>query len=308
MAEVNQTTKTKFKRWAEVSWPLGGTLLGLIAMPLFMDQYPDWFHRNQWLLPATVIIVLGCWLIPFLLRDNFRRIFLKIWSMRHFGKVLAPATVVLCLAVLVLLGFRLFRFHSEHLAKALEKEQQVTRSPETLPNKSTSIDEDKLASSLAEKLKDHSSHAAPRAHVHLTKFSWTMPDAGGGRANLKIFFENNGEAPIEKLVFGAHLRYFPLDEGSEKQREFEEPMRANFPAGGGIPDNETPAHVDRSFVVESSPWGQLAIGKFFRGEAVVYGVGAFVYSDGQATRRSTFCVFTGADGNMKFCSKGNEEP
>jgi hypothetical protein len=74
MSEAQAGT-TKFKRWTEVLWPLGGTLLGLLVMPLFIDQYPDFFHRNTLVLPLSAFVVLACWIIPFIAHENSRRMY-----------------------------------------------------------------------------------------------------------------------------------------------------------------------------------------------------------------------------------------
>lgn len=157
----------------------------------------------------------------------------------------------------------------------------------------------------------HKDQNAPaRAHLHITKFEWNAPLDVGGRARIKVIFENNGDAPTSKIAFCGHMGFFLLDEGTEKQRAFEQTMIANPPeiSGTDISDNEMPAHVDRSFALQSSPWGQGAIDKFSTGRAVVYAAGILTYSDSNGTRKAKFCGYIAKDGEMKFCHLGSEEP
>jgi hypothetical protein len=51
---------SKFRRWSDVLWPLGGTVIGLLVVPLAIDQYPEFFHENRWLLPLSVCFVVTC--------------------------------------------------------------------------------------------------------------------------------------------------------------------------------------------------------------------------------------------------------
>jgi hypothetical protein len=123
MPEPEPADKTTFKRWADWLWPLGGTVLGLLVMPLAIEQYPDFFDRNTWLLPFSLIVVILCWTIPFIVHKNSKRLYLLISSVPRVGSFLAPLLTVGCLALFAFGCFHLFRFHREHLVGALQKEQ-----------------------------------------------------------------------------------------------------------------------------------------------------------------------------------------
>lgn len=170
------------------------------------------------------------------------------------------------------------------------------------------IDADDLANKIAKQLKKHPPISAPsRAHVHITKFEWTAPSSPGAQAEVKVIFENNGNAPVTRLIFGGHMGYFLLSEGRTAQLAFEDTLNGHPPEL--LPEaNEIPVGVDRSLVVKSAPWSQQAIDRFLRREAVLYAAGIFAYSDGHTERKARFCGYTDAAGSMKFCAKGNEEP
>src|SRR5438876_1167614 len=101
-----------WKVWRDYLWPAGGTLLGLIAIPVAIAQYPDFFNENAWLLPISVGIVVLCWVLPLLLHDRVRRIYRAVIGIKRWGMALF---VVLCLAALCCLYFggnKLLKFHN----------------------------------------------------------------------------------------------------------------------------------------------------------------------------------------------------
>jgi hypothetical protein len=198
------------------------------------------------------------------------------------------------------------------------KAQDVpSASPAFSPTPAPSVDTDKLARELAEKLK--ASHQPPRAHLHITKFEWSAPTDDGGHAEVKVIFGNNGNLPTKKILFAGRCAWYVTSDGSQiagmrtiEQNAFENKIYSHAPTATkdliNSADNEMPVGVDRSFTIRSSPWAQSAIDAFREGRGVVYAVGVITYSDEHSTQHTKFCAFVGADGNMKFCGKWNEEP
>jgi hypothetical protein len=151
--------------------------------------------------------------------------------------------------------------------------------------------------------------AFPRAPIHVTRFSWGLPKAEGDRPAVKVFYENNGDAPVEQLVSCGHLGYFALSDGREKQLALEETMMSNVPKNCLEPTtNEIPAKVDRSAMFEGAPWTQHAIDSSHEGKVLIYVAGVLSYSDKHSSYKTLYCVFKGSDEEMYFCGKGNEEP
>lgn len=109
-----------FKNWKDFLWPLGGTLLGLLVMPIAIAQYPRFFGENVWSLPVSVLAVVLCWIVPLLLHDRTRRIYsFVIAAVPRYGRMLFACV---CLAVIVLFilgGMKLFRIHSRHLEESI---------------------------------------------------------------------------------------------------------------------------------------------------------------------------------------------
>src|SRR5580698_5033164 len=107
-----------FRNWKDVLWPFGGTVLGLVVVPSVIAQYPEFFNENEWMLPASVGVVVFSWIIPLFLHDRTRRIYSYIVGIRGYGY---PLFAILCLAVAAgcTLGFgALLRFHINHLRAA----------------------------------------------------------------------------------------------------------------------------------------------------------------------------------------------
>jgi hypothetical protein len=197
----------------------------------------------------------------------------------------------------------------------MEPQQSVNAA---LTPPSQPIDSEALARKLAETLKSSTPPLNPKAHLHVTKFEWKLPQDQGGHAEVKVIFENNGNAPINKLIFCGRAAFYIYPQSqtgglrTDDQKAFEEGLFSDIPTLTPDliekSDNEMPAGVDRSFTIKSSPWEQSAIDAFREGRAVVYVAGILTYSDKQSTLETKFCGYTAADGNMKFCHKNNAEP
>jgi len=129
-----ESSQPGFKKWAGFLWPFGGTLLGLVAMPVAIAQYPDFFNQNRWLLPASVAAVIACWLIPFFLHERVQRSYRFVCSLSGTGRAV---TMVVSIVVLTFLwiGFtRLLNFHERHLTAVLTKNSYAsTNAPSPAP-------------------------------------------------------------------------------------------------------------------------------------------------------------------------------
>jgi hypothetical protein len=191
--------------------------------------------------------------------------------------------------------------------------------PVTVPQPTPSVDTEKLARELADRLKTKPHSPVVRAHIHVTKFEWNIPVDVGGRARVKVFFANDGNAPITKWISSDHAGFYPLKDAdsenqarSENQLKFENEFCCNEPEITAehlnASDNEIPVGVDRSVEIFSAPWGKGAIDLFLANRAFLYVSGVMAYADAHGTHRTRFCGYTGADNNMKFCHKHNEEP
>lgn len=184
----------------------------------------------------------------------------------------------------------------------------ISISPTPIPP-SAPLDADDLAQKLAERLREES--PKPRAHLHVTKFEWTIPQDEGEQASVKIIFVNDGNAPTTKVVHASAMAYFTPVGDMTAQRDFESLILSRKPTDTkeklGAFDNQIPVGVDRSFTTKSSPWKKNAIDNFLLGNAVAYVAGSIFYSDTHASYETSYCGFMDKDGYMKFCGKHNKE-
>ena len=120
-----EETTNQFTKWADFLWPLGGTLFGLLVVPLAIDQYPDFFHRNRWLLPVSLVIVLACWLVPLCVHERAQKSYRAIVGVPKIGSALGVAVVVAMIVTFLVASWGLFRFHNNHLDAALRKEASL---------------------------------------------------------------------------------------------------------------------------------------------------------------------------------------
>jgi hypothetical protein len=100
-------------------WPFGGTLLGLVVVPVAIAQYPHFFNENSWLLPVSSVIVLFCWVLPLVLHDRMRHIYRHVLAVKRWG---VPLFVFICAVVLIGLFFGftwLLDMHRRHLEAVL---------------------------------------------------------------------------------------------------------------------------------------------------------------------------------------------
>jgi hypothetical protein len=102
---------------------LATTVLALFVAPIAIEQYPEIFKESPWILPVTIAIVGGCWLIPLLVHDRVRRF--HRWTIGRLGTKVGWAAILamgaLLVAVLLLGGVRLYDKHKRHLEARLHR-------------------------------------------------------------------------------------------------------------------------------------------------------------------------------------------
>jgi hypothetical protein len=130
MERVSKTLENeRYLKLSAFLWPIAGTLFGLLVVPLGIDQYPESFHENTWLLPASVLIVVACFVVPLFFHRRAWRAFLLMRSIPRMGLIFA-SLVTLVLAVGLYVGsVKMFRFHKSHLEKVLQRQSQAAMRP-----------------------------------------------------------------------------------------------------------------------------------------------------------------------------------
>jgi hypothetical protein len=131
--------KSLFRRWAAVLWPVGSTLLALIGMPVAIEQYPELFRQNTWILPICTIVVVACWVAPVLFHESPRRWYRSVASLPRMGAFVAPALTLGLLMLLILGSVRLFRYHRNHLAVALRDDDHPGRETQSSGNQAATL-------------------------------------------------------------------------------------------------------------------------------------------------------------------------
>jgi|SRR6266404_481506 len=118
----------KIRDWL---WPLAATVLALFVAPIAIEQYPEIFKESPWILPLSITIVCGCWLIPLLVHDRTRRF--HRWTIDRLGRKVGWAMILamggLLAAVLVFGGVRLYGKHKRHLEARLNRQQVPLPAP-----------------------------------------------------------------------------------------------------------------------------------------------------------------------------------
>ena len=149
----------------------------------------------------------------------------------------------------------------------------------------------------------------PIPHIHITGISFSVPDDAMGRAEAKVVFANNGEAPA-RLLSGGRMAWY-LDRGVMQERwSFEESLFRDEPNVEDVNSLrfDVPFGSDRSIVLTSSKWDASAVKAFSDGNGTVYAAGTIFYAVGNDLCMTRYCMYMGKDGNGKFCLRHNEEP
>lgn len=121
--------------WKDFLWPLGGTVFGLLVMPVAIAQYPDFFNENEWILPYSVATVVLCWIVPLILHDRTRKLYSWITSFGRLGYLLFVGLCLIAVIGIAFAGRGLLRFHRQHLARIASRKiaENSTPSPESVP-------------------------------------------------------------------------------------------------------------------------------------------------------------------------------
>lgn len=124
------SSNSTFRQVSALFWPVGGSLLGLVVMPMAIDQYPSFFHENPWILPITVAVVIACWLAPLFFHRRLWRILIWIWGDPSRWRAVRVALSALFTVVLIYAithgSIALVRYHTKHVAQLIAKKLQPT--------------------------------------------------------------------------------------------------------------------------------------------------------------------------------------
>jgi hypothetical protein len=121
VAKPPLSDKSLFIRWAAILWPLGSVLLSVI-LAVAIEQYPEFFRHDTWILPVCTWAALPCWILPLLFHERAKRWYRTVSSIPRVGMVAAPVFALAFLVFLILGSVTLLRFHRSHLAEALKRE------------------------------------------------------------------------------------------------------------------------------------------------------------------------------------------
>ncbi len=200
------------KKSRELLWPLGGTLLALLVVPVAIEQYPEIFKESPWILPTSIGVVATCWIFPLLLHENAKRIWR--WSSSKIGTRL---TVVIIVLILLTSGFglkRLYLIHTKHLENRLAKEknkntptQPIEHSSGTPPRETESKKEAVVPPK--EKVASQPSQSSPSQpqrpsglrppHFEITEKSVTRVPYTPALYRLNFLLTNAGESGAQNL-------------------------------------------------------------------------------------------------------------
>jgi hypothetical protein len=128
-----EVSRTKWQQWRGLLWPLGATVLSLIVLPVAIEQYPEFFRDNKWILPVSAILVLACWTIPLFVHHRAQTLYSRIVQIRYVGWLVLIMVIVCGAVAMWMVGVRLFHFHRSHLDVAISERHPNVPPPSTLP-------------------------------------------------------------------------------------------------------------------------------------------------------------------------------
>jgi hypothetical protein len=120
-------------------------MLGLVLVPVAIEQYPEIFKESRWILPTSLMVVACCWIVPLLIHRNAVSIWK--WSCLKIGTLWTVGVVMLALCLCGLGLARMYRFHVRHLENRLSRgsgehkigtQAVVPPPPSTLPIQTSS--------------------------------------------------------------------------------------------------------------------------------------------------------------------------
>jgi hypothetical protein len=109
-------------RLKDFLWPIGGALLGLLVVPILIEQYPEIFKESPWILPLSTGVMILCFVFPLLFHERVTRGFR--WSREFFGMPVTVLALVIIVGALFLVGGGIYRWHVHHLESRLGKNTQ----------------------------------------------------------------------------------------------------------------------------------------------------------------------------------------
>lgn len=122
--------QSSFRKLADLLWPFGVTVLGIIVVPIAIEQYPDFFTENSWILPASTCIVVASWVIPLIVHERAITAVKWLWKTPWVGPLLSIGSIFVVIIVIYIGGQRLINYHRHHLAVALaQKPEHVAPTP-----------------------------------------------------------------------------------------------------------------------------------------------------------------------------------
>ena len=133
-------TGSRFKQGKALLWPVGGALLGLVVVPVAIEQYPELFKENEWILPLSLFVMVACWVSPFFFHSRAKRFTQWLASIPRVGKVAAILAPLLIISGLFFGAKRVFVFHRDHLRSRLQREQKPPAAPVSLQVASLEFD------------------------------------------------------------------------------------------------------------------------------------------------------------------------
>lgn len=112
-------TQSRYSKYRDFLWPLGGTLLGLIVIPVAIEQYPELFKENAWILPVSVGLMVLCWIVPLFFHQRFGRLIDWVGSQNRTGKIAALLVSLILVFSFYCGGRKVVAFHRNHLRSRL---------------------------------------------------------------------------------------------------------------------------------------------------------------------------------------------
>jgi hypothetical protein len=107
-------------------WPLAATLLSLVVVRVLFAQYAQFFSENEWLLPASVVLVIALWLLPLFLHQRAIKIYRRLVGIRRIGPAIVIVLSLLVTSTFYIGGGWLLRLHRRHLAAIIEAQKPHT--------------------------------------------------------------------------------------------------------------------------------------------------------------------------------------
>ena len=103
-------------------------MLGLLVVPITIEQYPEIFKESHWVLPASVLLVMAFWIVPVLIHERAKRLWNFGYQRFGVGPTSIAVLLVICLGTLFL--SKMYSSHVRHLESRLKERVSGTATPE----------------------------------------------------------------------------------------------------------------------------------------------------------------------------------